>query len=421
MLKLLLAAIAVYLVNQIHFPTELGIKGLNVANLMFLLALLMLPRRQPQDREPPMLKGALLGFFAMMALAFVIAQLTRPGNLLGDVTYLKNAMFYPLFYFLFLAAVRDMRTLKFLLFMVLLVVAVASLEAIREALDYGIGTFAENHRSAGPFGKDYRSANRAGVYYAMFLPLFVSVVLNLRNRKWVRLAALVGVLMTAAAVVFTYSRQSYFIALAGIGILLMRRGMFTALLLGGVIAYTITLLPSGVTERVEQTQQTGDYGQEELDPSTASRFEIWQGALRMWREQPWGVGLDRFKQEIGNYSSFKHFDAHNFYVLTFAESGIQGLVALLVLAAALLRLARSARRRAFDAESRTLAWGFSVCTVCMLLGNLYGSPFLEGSVMGDYWILCALTERYFRLRQAEREGTQAVAAPAPADRAPVPA
>lgn len=421
MLKLLLAAIVVYLVNQIHFPTDLGVKGLNVANLMFLLALLMLPRRQPQDHEPPMLKGALIGFFAVLALAFVIAQLTRPGNLLGDVTYLKNALFYPLFYFLFLAAVRDMRTLKFLLFMVLLVVAVASLEAIREALDYGIGTFAENHRSAGPFGKDYRSANRAGVYYAMFLPLFVSVVLNMRNRKWVRLAALGGVLMTAAAVVFTYSRQSYFIALAGIAILLMRRGVFTALVLGAVIAYSITLLPSGVTERVEQTQQTGDYGQEELDPSTASRFEIWQGALRMWREQPWGVGLDRFKQEIGNYSSFKHFDAHNFYVLTFAECGIQGLVALLMVAAALLRLARRARRRAFDAESRTLAWGFSVCTFCMLLGNLYGSPFLEGSVMGDYWILCALTERYFRLRQTERESAPAVVAPEPADRTPVPA
>ncbi|GAP66370.1 O-antigen polymerase [Mizugakiibacter sediminis] len=421
MLKLLLAAIVVYLVNQIHFPTELGVKGLNVANLMFLLALLMLPRRLPREQEPPMLKGALLGFFAVLVIAFAVAQLVRPGNLLADVTYLKNAVFYPLFYFLFLAAVRDMRTVKFLLFMVLLVAAVASLEAIREALDYGIGTFAENHRSAGPFGMDYRSANRAGVYYAMFLPLFFSVALNLRNRKWVRLLALGGALLTAAAVVFTYSRQSYFIALAGIAILLMRRGVFTALLLGTVIAYSITLLPSGVTERVEQTQQTGDYGQEELDPSTASRFEIWKGAVSMWSEQPWGIGLDRFKQEIGNYSGFKHFDAHNFYVLTLAECGIQGLVALLVLAAALLRLARRARRQALDAESRTLAWGFSVCTICMLLGNLYGSPFLEGSVMGDYWILCALTERYFRLRRAERESAPAVAVPTPADHTPVPA
>lgn len=421
MLKLLLAAIVVYLVNQIHFPSELGLKGLNVANLMFVVALLMLPRGLPQAREQPMLKGPLLLFFGMLAFAFLVAQLARPGDTLQDITYLKNAIFYPLFYFLFLAAVRDMRTLKFLLFMVLLVAAVAAIEAIREALDYGIGTFVENHRSSGPFGTDYRSANRAGVYYAMFLPLFASVALNLRDRKWLRVIALGGVLLTAAAVVFTYSRQSYFIALAGIAILLMRRGLFTALLLGGVIAYSITLLPVGVTERVEQTQQTGDYGQDELDPSTASRFEIWQGAVRMWSEQPWGIGLDRFKQEIGNYSGFKHFDAHNFYVLTLAECGIQGLVALLLLAAALLRLARRARRLAFDAESRTLAWGFTVCTVCMLLGNLYGSPFLEGTVMGDYWILCALTERYFRLRQAERENAVDAVVPAPAGHAPVPA
>jgi O-antigen ligase len=170
--------------------------------------------------------------------------------------------------------------------------------------------------------------------------------------------------------------------------------------LGATLASLVGFLPESVTQRVEETQQKGPHGEEKVDESTASRWEIWAGALAMWQANPAGVGQNRFKDEIGHYSAFQHFDAHNFYVLTLAEGGPQALLALLLLVLATFRLGAWLRRSMppDDPEARALAIGFSVTALCMALGNLYGSPFLEGNVMGTFWILCGLLERYMLLK-----------------------
>ncbi len=414
MLTLLFAAILVYTPNQIHFPSDLGVKGLNVANVLFLLALAAMyvrPRGEPMRAR---LQTPILIFLGTLAMALVMALVRAPINMGEDITYLKTAIFYPLFYFLFLHANTDTRTIRRLMILLLAVAAVAGLEAVREALDYGIGDYQDNHRAAGPFGVDFRSANRAGVFYASFLPMFVALALFYRGNRWLRLAAIGAVGVMAAAILFTYSRQSYFISILGIALLTVRRSGAMAVVLGLAFLISIPYLPKSVTQRVQETHQTGDAGEDEYDESTASRWEIWTGAGAMWASNPLGVGLNRFKSEIGNYSKYQNKDAHNFYVLTLAETGIQGLLALLFLVASILGLGSWCRRMAFDAEGRALALGFSVAGLCMALGNIYGSPFLEGAVMGNFWAMCGLLERYFTLRQLERHA----AAPSPATAAP---
>jgi hypothetical protein len=47
----------------------------------------------------------------------------------------------------------------------------------------------------------------------------------------------------------------------------------------------------------------------------------------------------------------------------------------------------------------------------MALGNIYGSPFSEGTVMGIFWALAALVERQSQLRAAGAPAP--VANPAP--------
>ena len=51
-----------------------------------------------------------------------------------------------------------------------------------------------------------------------------------------------------------------------------------------------------------------------------------------------------------------------------------------------------------DAEAQGLTLGFTALVVCMAMGNLYGSPFSEGAVMGNFWMLCGLLERYMALK-----------------------
>lgn len=406
----LLALVIVYMPNALHFPVETGLPGLNPSNLMLVLALLalFLSGRDVawRDPGPAQIRNALLLWFAALAFGFGIAQLTMPIDFMDDFTYLKNAIFYPLLYFVFRRCREDLRGTRRLIILVLVVAAVAGIEAIREGLDYGLTAYSETRRASGPFGVDYRSANRAGVFYSMFLPMFVALALFGKGQRLWRLAAIGASLILAMAVMVTFSRQSYFIAIAASCVLLLRRNVLVAVLGALVMFSSLSLLPDSVTQRVQDTEQSNAAGVEELDTSTASRFEIWTGAAMMLSEHPIGVGMNRFKRHIGSYSRYQGYDAHNFYVLTTAEMGPIGLLALLWLLWRLWRLAtrlRASAARSGSAEATALALGFSLMVVSTALGNVYGSPFLEGAVMANFWILCGLLERYAALTAARVE------------------
>ncbi len=412
-LRLLLLVPIVFVTNALHLSPDTGIPGLNMSNLLFAAVVLVLwvsagnsPGPLP---APARLSAPLSGLFLVLILGFVLAQASAPGHFMADLTYLKNAIFYPLFYFVYRHCKQDAETTRRMIILVLIVAAIAALEAVREGLSYGFGNYNLTRRASGPFGVDYSSANRAGVFYAMYLPIFVALALFLRGQKFWRLAALAGIALMLVAIMATYSRQSYLIALVGIVLLMLRRGLATTLVVAILAVAAIDFLPESVTTRVQETEQRNELGDEQLDASTASRFEIWSGAMRMWREHPLGVGLNRFKSYIGNYSIYRNFDAHNFYVLTLAEMGPLGLAAMAWLLWRLLGLARSLRHSVAareNPETRALAYGFTVMVVAMALGNVYGSPFLEGAVMTNFWILCGLLERYVALTSM-RTGTAA--------------
>jgi O-antigen ligase len=225
-------------------------------------------------------------------------------------------------------------------------------------------------------------------------------VFFLKGQPFWRMVALGGLLVLAAAILFTYSRQSYFIALLALALMAVRRSVLVAAFCAIVFAIALPMLPSGAFERVQETQQVDEFGQEDVDDSTASRWDIWGGAVVMWSESPIGVGANRFKGLIGDYSNYPGKDAHNYYVLTLAEAGLQGLLALLLLVFALWRLGCRLVREARDHEALTLAHGFRIAVLAMALGNIYGSPFSEGTVMGIFWALAALVERQSQLRAA---------------------
>lgn len=406
----LLAVLIVFMPNALHFPFETGIPGINLSNLLVLLALaaVVLSGRDHAWTTPTrgMLTPALIGLFVALGLGFVITQLTMPIDIMVDFTYLKNAIFYPLLYFIYRRCRADRKSTRHLIMLVLVVAVVAGLEAVREGLDYGITAYKETHRASGPFGVDYRTANRAGVFYAMFLPMFVALALFLRGQRFWRLAAVGACLILAMAIMVTFSRQSYLIGILSLSVLLLRRNILIAALSATVMFASLSLLPDSVTQRVEETEQSTASGTEELDTSTASRFEIWSGAAVMWQEHPLGVGLNRFKNHIGYYSRYAGYDAHSFYVLTLAELGPIGFAALLWVLWRLWRLAahlRASAATSHDSEAKALALGFSVMVVAMAFGNVYGSPFLEGAVMADFWVLCGLLERYAQLTLAGRE------------------
>jgi O-antigen ligase len=410
LLRLILLVQIFYTVYQNHFPVETGITAINLPNALFLVSMVLIAMapRVPEyvgQNHKAILLPPLLFFFATLVVGFVIAQLRAPQDMVADIVYLKTAIFSPLLYILYLRCGQDLKNTRLLIIAVMVVASVAAVQAIRQGLDYGIGTFYESHRASGPFGSNYASANRAGVFYAMFMPMFIAMALFFRKQPGWRIAALAGIGLLGMAVMVTYSRQSYFIAILGLALLLLRRNIVMAVVIGVTLVSFASYLPDSVFERVQETRQKDSVGNVEVDESTASRWEIWEGAMRAWQANPAGVGLDRFKSEIGKYSQYSHRDAHNFYVLTLTECGPQGLLGLLLVFRALFQAAKFMRKSAppDNSEARALAYGFTITTFCLGVGNLYGSPFFEGTVIGDYWILAGLLERYFVLVNAGAE------------------
>jgi O-antigen ligase len=363
------------------------------------------------------LTPALLVLLLVIAIAFVNARFDDSGiPLMDDIAWLKNWALYPLFYFIYRRCRQDLQVTRQLILLTLVVSAVAGIEAIYQGVQFGLGDYSHTGRAAGPFG-DHRAANRAGVFFAMFLPMFLAIVLFSRGRKLWRIVGLAGCGLLLFAIMLTYSRQAYLIALVATFLLLFRRSMMVAALLGVIMVASVSLLPSSVMYRIETTQQQTVGGDTELDPSTASRFHIWAGAMDMWRDNPAGVGLNRFKQHIGDYSAYKGMDAHNSFVLILAECGPLGLAALLWLYARMWTLTRRMRAAAHDPEARALALGFTFMVFAAVLGNLFSSFFFDGTVMGNFWVLCGLLERYTAMRvhayQVQAAAAEA-AAPAPA-------
>jgi len=394
-----------HVVNQLHFKWLVtGIPGVAPANLLFLLGLglLLMHDKDEAVKTAPFLKGAILFFYAALTFAFFWALIRQPGDTLDDFTYYKNALFGPLYYFTFLKCRQDEKTTRRLIIWILIIAAVAALQALRQGIDYGFGKYNPFNRASGPFGEDWQQSNRAGVFFGMFMGMFVALALFLRGRRRWRIAALGGCALTAGAALSTYSRQAYVLVIVAVVTLTLRLSVLAAVLVAAAAFALAGYLPDSITQRVvETTQQEGGAGEPEFDSSTASRWQIWEGGLKMWQANPLGVGLNRWKDNIGSFSTYKRIDAHNFYVLTLGECGPLGLLALLYLVYRLFRLTGFVRknRPADDPEAFALSLGFTACTLNMALGGIYGSPTLEAAVMVPYWALCGLLERYVILKR----------------------
>lgn len=392
-MRLLYAVPIAMLPNSAHLPPDVGVGG----SIALLTVALALRRRDPPHlTQPGYLTPPLIGLLLAMLLGFIAAHWGDLSSVGKDLREAKVAILFPFLYFAYRRCGLDLKATKQLIGAVLVVAAFAGLEAVMQGMKFNLSEFSDVQRSTGPFGQ-LSAANRAGVYFAMFLPMLAAVALQFRQRRLLRWAATGGCAILVCAILLTYSRQSYLIALLTIMILLLWRSV-PAALLGIVLLVTssATLLPNSVIQRVQGTQQVRADGEVSLDSSTTSRFEIWGGTIGMLRDHPGGVGLGQFGKHIGNYTSRKGVDAHNGFILTLAECGPLGLLAMLWLFWRLWKLSRWLRRSAGTArpEARTLAFGFSLTVFSMALSNLYGSAFFDSLTMSSFWILCGLMERY---------------------------
>lgn len=418
LLQMLLIGMIIYIPNQTQFPVEFSVNGLNIINVLFLWTWLLLSLRGIRSKEPAPLRGPLIFMFIVLALSFVVGQFYDASMLLEDATALKNMVFFMLLYFLYYRAVQDLATVRLLFAVILFVTFVASVQGLRQALDYGISSYNETRRVSAPFGWGVSNANRAAIFFVIFLPLFGAVGLFYKGHAWVRTVSFACLALGVFVVFFTYSRQSYFILAALALALTFKKNWFIAIVIALVLVNFESWAPETVVARIQSTEQEASTpppegaGEGKYDESTESRFVIWTAAGELIAERPWGIGLNHFKREIGRFAPrYAGMDAHNNYVLITTEAGFLGSVALLVLIFSLFRLGLRATKASPAIESRVVGVGFTLSVTAVAMGNIYGSRFFDGDVMGNFWILAALVARH---EQLQRQAVIATKAQAPA-------
>ncbi len=448
----MLLFIVFYLPNDAQIPLQTGIRGVNVLNLLFAASLYAMWQLDRFSHEPLPFKKPLILLVLMILWGGLVALVGDSTAWVEDVTYIKNAIFYPMLAVLFFHAVQDKGSMRQVILMMVFVTFTSSVLGMRQALDYGLGNYNEAKRVAAPFGWAIYDANRAAIFYCIYLQIAGAVALFYKGSRWIRVACAITFALGVFVVFHTYSRQSYFIMAVLLVVLALRRHLLVSAVVCVALLNYEWWVPESVIQRivmttVDDTQHPprnpilrptfdnpvvnspiynpgalydsrdpwkpgGLVGQSSeeavddlnLDTSTESRLILWTGAWAMIQEHPLGIGLNRFQRQIGNYAprSVAGKDAHNFYVLSAAEAGLIAPVVMLILLGSLLSLGFRLHAYRKDNEARTLSIAFTLATLAVMLGNIYGSRFLDGDVMGNYWILAGLTARLLVMKQGER-------------------
>lgn len=215
--------------------------------------------------------------------------------------------------------------------------------------------------------------NVLGLYLALLLPMAGVLALTPQG-LFLRSLAGIGLLAGLPALYFSLSRSGWAAGVVAVALmaLVWRRWRLPKLDLlrkltvaGGVLvmACAIAINAPKIYDRLT----------ENASESVEFRANLARASLAMIGEHPFfGVGLNTFLETVGSYDTsgmtrVKAYPVHNVYLLEWAENGIAGGTAFVILVGVMLWQMLAASRRAASASYRALA----VALVCGLAGFFF--------------------------------------------------
>jgi O-antigen ligase len=205
----------------------------------------------------------------------------------------------------------------------------------------------------------------------------VAILLNWRAGRWQSVKT-IGLLILIASIAYSFSRSSYLALLAVV--LLSSTGRFwrkllLLLLLGGAVSF---LAPDVIWQRLLLTW-SADRG---LDLSSATRVELWWGAIRAFLDYPLtGVGIGNFTEYLvrsalmpssAGFPFVEFTYAHNYFLSLFALTGIAGGVLGITMFWVAYR-----RSQILKARGDTIAATVQACLIAFFISSLYGEPLFD--------------------------------------------
>jgi len=324
---------------------------------------------------------------AMLFYAFACVLSTLLGIAAGRVEVLTGSLFvlkyiqYFVLFFLVINSIEDQKQLRRYWLAVLVTALIVG--AI------GLAQIPGGGRVTAPFEGDSPEPNTLGGYLAFLILICIALSLNLPDYRR-RISYLLIAFFLLVPFLFTLSRASYLGIIPGLAVVLLlnhqRLISYTLVALSLSLLIFPNVFPQAIRDRVTYTWtqearpgQVTVFGQR-LDTSTSARLQSFQSAIEDFYEEPlFGYGV----------TGWRFIDAQ--YFRTLLETGILGLVALLLLFYTLFRLGLDRLRHSGeDPFSKGLAIGFLGGFVCLLFHAIGSNTFIIVRIMQPFWLVTGL-------------------------------
>jgi O-antigen ligase len=323
-------------------------------------------------REAP----AIAPFLAFAAIALVsVSVAPSPGAALTE--WLRFASILVTYGVVYLAA-RAPGGVRRVAVAVLLSAAVPVAVGLLQFSQGGSREIADFGRATGTF----LHPDPYGIYLGMLVPFALALALA-RRIEW-RWLVLAGVPLAAAALVGSYTRTGWALAVLGVLVLGVVRHRGLLALAPVALAAIVVAAPSTV-ERLEDVRDPAEVGRRPAN-SLQSRVDLWRENLPKARRNPVvGTGLHAIVEESPDEAH-----VHSDFVRALVETGVFGLAAYVWLLAAAVAGCWRGLRRAADAAGEAVARGALAAAACFVLASTDSNLMTQVAVSGTAWTIIAV-------------------------------
>ena len=319
--------------------------------LVFLLLAQLAITGQRLSFRFTLVEKALILFILIQALSLVIAS-DQKLAMLELLRLIKMGIIVLVVKFY----VRSEKDLKYLVGVLLFVIILQGFIAISQSIfrtSLGLGFLGERESywtlSRGSFafgraGGTLGHANALANFLELLLPLALAVYLS-SIRGWLRYLAIAALCLGLIGLFLTFSRAGWGAILIGILVVVTTMTRFQAKRRGRVLLFMLLIVMLvvilGLTFQEAILQRLNLYGRS----SWVIRIESYELAWQMIKENLWwGVGANNYLAASTDYLQSTRAPAlaivHNYFLLVIAETGLLGLLTLLLVLYGTRRQAR---------------------------------------------------------------------------------
>lgn len=319
----------------------------------------------------------------------------------------KNYMVLPLVFILVVSVIKEIRQIKILV----LLMCVSALLANKSFYDVvggrDLSHFSYEMRDAGAFG--FAGANGAGAFDAWFA-LFLLSLCAYQTKALLKVPTLGLAGFSIYCLMLTFSRGAYIGFLVGLVLLAIIKERKLLLLLIPFLFTWQAFVPVSVQERIFSTYNSSD---QQLEASAAERIALWEDARQLIPRNPlFGTGYNTYEymHSAGiKVGEIELTDTHNYYLKVLVETGISGLLLLLVLFAKMFFVGYRLYRTAEDPFLKSIGLGLVLAVVAVAVVNIFGDRWQYVQIVGFFWVVVACAVRGLMLtQQTARENAATV-------------